>query len=88
MTRYSIQPRDLMFVKGYGFSSFSKNMDKNIGKNISKNLSGKYSPKFFDHPKKSWTDALKTSSKRVIQKQQKQLVIWLVIKLLIKLKNF
>ena len=53
MTRYSIQPRDLMFVKGYGFSSFSKNMDKNIGKNISKNLSGKYSPKFFDHPKKS-----------------------------------
>ena len=63
-------------------------MGKNIGKNISKNVSGKCSPKLFDHAKKYWTDAHKTSSKRVIQKQQKQLVIWLVIKLLIKLKNF
>ena len=43
-------------------------MGKNIGKNISKNLSGKYSEKLLDHGKKSATDALKTSSKRVIQK--------------------
>ena len=33
-----------MFVEGYGFLFFVKNMDKNIGKNISKDLSGKYSP--------------------------------------------
>ena len=33
-----------MFVEGYGFLVFVKNMRKNIGKNISKNLSGKYSP--------------------------------------------
>ena len=33
-----------MFVEGYGFLFFVKNMGKNIGKNISKNLSGKYSP--------------------------------------------
>ena len=39
--RYSVQPRDRIFVKGYGFLSFAKNMSKNIGKNISKNLSGK-----------------------------------------------
>ena len=35
--RYSVQPRDRIFAKGYGFLSFAKNM----GKNISKNLSGK-----------------------------------------------
>ena len=28
MTRYSVQPRDQIFVKGYGFSSFAKNMGK------------------------------------------------------------
>ena len=39
--RYSVQPRDRIFVKGYGYLSFAKNMCKTIGKNISKNLSGK-----------------------------------------------
>ena len=28
--RYSVQPRDRIFVKGYGFLSFAKNMGKNI----------------------------------------------------------
>ena len=51
MVRYSVQPRDHIFVKGYGFFSFDKNMGKSIGKNISKNLSGKYSQKFLDHAK-------------------------------------
>ena len=37
-------------------------------KNISKTLCGRYSKKLFDHAKKSATDALKTCSKRVIQK--------------------
>ena len=68
MMRYSVQPRDRIFVKGYGFLSFAKNMGKNIGKNISKNLSGKYSQKLLDHAKQSATDAPKTTSKRVIQK--------------------
>ena len=68
MTRYSVQPRDRIFVKGYGFLSFAKNMGKNIVKNISKNLSGKYSQKLLHHAKKSGTHALTTSSKRVIQK--------------------
>ena len=57
MMRYSVQPRDRIFVKGYGFSSFAKN----TGKNISKNLSGKYGQKLLDHAKKSATDALKTA---------------------------
>ena len=43
-------------------------MGKNIGEIIRKNLSGKYSQKLLDHAKKSASDALKTSSKRVVQK--------------------
>ena len=49
---YLVQPRDLIFVKGYQFLSFAKNMDANIGKNISKNLSGTYNQKLLDHAKK------------------------------------
>ena len=36
MTRYSVEPRDWIFVKGCGVLSFAKNVGKNIGKNISK----------------------------------------------------
>ena len=43
MARYPVEPRDRIFVTGYGFLSFAKNMGSNIGKNISKTLSGKYS---------------------------------------------
>ena len=38
-----------MFVKGYRFLSFAKNISKNIGKNISKNSTRKYSQKLLDH---------------------------------------
>ena len=41
MTRYLVQPRDQIFVKGYGFLYFAESMCGNIGKNISKILSGK-----------------------------------------------
>ena len=40
MTRYSIEPRDRIFVKGYRFLSSAENIVKNIGKN----LSGNYRP--------------------------------------------
>ena len=30
MMRYSVQPRDWVFVKGYELLSFAKNMGKNI----------------------------------------------------------
>ena len=33
---YSIEPKNWIFIKSYGFLSFAKNMDKNIGKNVSK----------------------------------------------------
>ena len=48
--QYSIQPRNRVFVKGYGYLSFAKNMGKNIGKNKSKNLCDKYSQKRLDVP--------------------------------------
>ena len=59
MTRYSVQPRDQIFVKGYGFLSFVRDMDKNI----SKTLSSKYSHKLLDNAKQSATDALKCFKK-------------------------
>ena len=89
MMRYLVQPRDRIFLKGYEFLSFAKNMSKNIGKNISKTLSGKYSQKFLDQAKKSAIDALKTSSKIVIQKTADAAGDFcLVIKLLIKIWGF
>ena len=57
--RYSIEPRDIIYVKGYGFLSFAKN--------IGKNLSNKYGQKLLDSVKKSTTDAIKTTSKKAIQ---------------------
>ena len=57
--RYSVQPRYQIFVEGYEFLSFTRNMDKNMTENISKNLRGKYSQKLLDHGKQSAEDALK-----------------------------
>ena len=58
--RYSIEPRDRIYVKGYGFLSFAKNM--------SKSLSNRYGQKLLDSAKKSATDPTKTASKRAIKK--------------------
>ena len=58
--RYSIEPRDRIYVKGYGFLSFAKNMGKS--------LSNKYDQKLLDSAKKSTTDEIKTAWKRAIQK--------------------
>ena len=58
--RYSIEPRDRIYVKGYGCMSFAKN--------IGRNSSNKYSQKIIDTAKKSATDAIKTALQRAIQK--------------------
>ena len=57
---YSIEPRDKIYVKGYGNLSFAKNMGEN--------LSNKYRQKTLDSAKKITEDAKKTPSKRAIQK--------------------
>ena len=54
--RYSIEPIDRVYLKGYGFMSFAKSMSNIFGK------------KLVDTAKKSATDAIKTASKRPIQK--------------------
>ena len=70
--RYSVQPGDRIYIyiqpgdRGYRFLLFAKNIGQNIGENTSKNVSGKYNQKLLDQANKSATDALKTSSKRVI----------------------
>ena len=71
MMCYSIEPKDQIFLKGYGFLIFAKNMGKNISNNISQNLRGTYSQKPFDHTKQSATDSLKTASIRVILKNSR-----------------
>ena len=60
---YSVQLRDQMFVKGYGFLSFAKNMVKILEK-ISKNISCKYIQKLLDYGKQSAADALEAASKK------------------------
>ena len=54
--RYSVEPRDRVYVKGYGFSS------------LAKNLNNKYSQKLIDPAKRSTTNALKTALKRAMEK--------------------
>ena len=54
--RYSLEPKDRVYVKGYGFMSFARSM------------SNKYGKKLVDTAKKSASDAIKTASKRAIQK--------------------
>ena len=65
--RYSVEPKDQIYVKGYGFLSFANDMSKNIGKN----LSGKYSQKLLDSAETSTIDAIKTASKRANQKKSR-----------------
>ena len=54
--RYSLEPKDRIYVKGYGFMSFARSM------------SNKYGKKLVDTAKKSATDAIKTVSKRALPK--------------------
>ena len=53
--RYSIEPVETRYVKGYGFLSFDRNLNDN------------YDQKLVDSAKKFATDAFKIASKRAIQ---------------------
>ena len=54
--RYSVEPRDRIYVKGYGLMSFARSMSNKYGKTL------------VDTAKKSATDAIKNASKTAIQK--------------------
>ena len=57
---YSIESKNQIYVKGYWFLSFARNIDKYF--------SNTFSQKIFDSAKKSATDTIKTASLRAIQK--------------------
>ena len=63
--RWSNEPRDKIYVKGYGFLSFAKNTHAT---KVAKNMSNKYSQKLLDSTAKSTIDAIKFASKRAVQK--------------------
>ena len=58
--RYSVETSDRLYVTAYGFLSFAKNTGQTF--------SSEYGQKLLDNAKKSTTDAIKTASKRAIQK--------------------
>ena len=61
--RYSIEPRERRFVKGYGFMSFARN------------FSDKYSKSLMDKGIDVSKNLLKLLVKKYLKKQQKQLEI-------------
>ena len=60
---YSIEPRNRIYVKGYGSLSFAKNMGKILSK--------KYDQRLLDSTSTSTAEAIRTTSKRAIQKTAK-----------------
>ena len=56
--RYSVEPKDRVSVKVYGFFYFAQN--------IGKNLRSKYGQKLLYSAEKSTTDEIKTARKRAI----------------------
>ena len=55
---FSIEPRDRIYVKGYGFMCFARSM------------SNKYGQKLVDIAKNPAADTIKTASKRAMQKTE------------------
>ena len=77
--RYLIEPKDKIYVKRYGFLSFAKNMGTK--------LSSKYGTKLLNSAKKSTRDAIKTASKKAIQKTTKAAGDLIGIKIADKITN-
>ena len=63
--RYSIEPSERRYVKGYGFLSFARNLDTHVF--VFFNLNNKYGQKLADSAKKIAADALKIAGKRAVQ---------------------
>ena len=66
--RYSTEPRDRIYVKGYGFLFFAKNIGKSLSNKYAATSATNVAQKLLNSAKKSTTDAIRTASKRVIQK--------------------
>ena len=88
--RYSTEPKVWIHVKGCGSLSFAKDIGINATK-VCKTLGNKYSKKHLDSAKRSTTMQqellymqLKLLQTQRFKKQQKQLMIQMVVKLLMK----
>ena len=74
MVHYLIEHIDWIFVKGYKFLSFAKNIYKKIGENISKYSPGMLAARQnLDHENSLLQMHLKLLPKEQFKKQQKQL---------------
>ena len=65
---YSIEPGDRIYLKGYEFLSFAKNIGKNATK-VAKSMNNTYSAR------KATTDNIKLLQEEQFRKLKKQLVI-------------
>ena len=69
-----LQIKIRIFVKGFGFLSFAKNMGKNVGKNISKSLNSKYSQNFLIMLNNLQQMSLKFFQKESFKKQKQPVI--------------
>ena len=73
--RYSIQPRERRYIKGYGFLSFAKNFSNKYGKKLMNNaiktgtnFNSKYGKKLTDTAKKQVKILLRLLVKKIVHK--------------------
>ena len=73
--RYSIEPRERRYVKGYGFMSFARNFGNKYGKKLmntaiktDKNFNSKYGKKLTDTAIKTRKDFVTIAGKKIVQK--------------------
>ena len=73
--RYSIEPRERRYVKGYGFSSSARNFGNKHGKKLMNtaiktgtNFNNKYGKKLTDTAIKAGKDFVTISGKKIVQK--------------------
>ena len=68
---YSLEPRDVIYIKHYKFLSFAKNMSENATK-VGENMRNKCSQKILDSAKKFGADSIKTALEKAIYKAAEQ----------------
>ena len=73
--RYSIEPRERRYIKGYGFLSFAKNFSNKYGKKLintalktGTNFNSKYGKKLTDTAIKTGKDFATIAGKKIVHK--------------------
>ena len=73
--RYSIEPRERRYIKGYGFLSFARNFGNKYGKRLMNtvikpgaNFNSKYGKKLTDTAIKTGKDFATTAGKKIVHK--------------------